>query len=133
MTDVEFLAAFENATLQQFNHPDHIRMAWLYLNQYGWLQGIVKIRDGIQHLARKHNLSRKYHETLTIFWAKLVYQAIQSNPQIETYDEFIQANPKLLYSKLTELHYTNTVLFSEEARITWVEPDRLPIRDAQTN
>ena len=31
LNDEEFLQAFEDCTLEEFHHADHVRMAWLYL------------------------------------------------------------------------------------------------------
>ena len=48
-------------------------------------------------------------------------------PSSESADEFIEKNPRLLDSKIMLTHYSAEVLFSEEARAKFVEPDLHPI------
>jgi len=123
MNDREFLKAFEDCTLREFPHRSHIRMAWLYLRAYGWDVGTQKIRVGIQRFADNAGATSKYHETITIFWAHLVYYVIQSYPEVDDFDRFVALHPGLLDSRLIQRHYSHDVLFSERARHEWVEPD----------
>jgi hypothetical protein len=122
MTDLEFLDAFEQQRLQHFSHYAHLRMAWLYLSKYGWDDGLSRIRKGIQDFAA-HYASQKYHETMTLFWAQLVYYAITKAPNKSKFSEFIELYPHLLDSSLHVRHYSCDVLQSEIARREWVTPD----------
>jgi hypothetical protein len=122
MTDQEFLLAFEQQRLHAFPHAAHIRMAWLYLSQYGWDEGIARIRDGIQRFATAHNATQKYHETITLFWSRLVHYAI-SQSTATNFEQFINSYPHLLDSTLHTRHYSREVIQSDAARHGWVEPD----------
>ena len=42
-------------------------------------------------------------------------------------ESFIDTNPKMLDSKIMMTHYSAEVLFSDEARASFVEPDLEPI------
>ena len=123
MTDQEFLHAFEATNLTEFAHRDHIRMAWLYLRNYGTKSGVVKIREGIQAFARSMGATQKYHETITVFWAQVVALAISSAPDISDFPTFLAMYPHLLDKTLLQRHFSSTILRSEIARHTWVEPD----------
>ena len=127
MDDQTFLSAFEDGTLppSEFPHRGHIRMAWLYLRAYGWDEGMIYIRDGIQNFAARLGATQKYHETITVFWARLVHHMITDQPPIDTFDDFLLHFPQILDSRLIEHHYSAELLRSPLARQQWVEPDLL--------
>lgn len=125
MDDLAFLQAFEDGKLSpsEFSHRGHIRMAWLYLHAYGWDEGISRIRSGIQTFAARLGATSKYHETITVFWARVVQHMITDQPQIDNFEDFLAAFPEILDSHLIERHYSKEVLRSPLARQQWVEPD----------
>ena len=130
MNDTEFLTAFENGDyhlLQGFPHAAHIRLAWLYLRDCGWDEGTRKIREGIQRLAIAHGAPHKYHETITLFWAHVINAHIADDPDIAEFTQFAERYPRLMDSKLINLHYTPETLWSDDARREWVEPDLRPL------
>ncbi len=125
MDDQAFLQAFEDGTLSpaEFSHRGHIRMAWLYLQAYGWEEGIIHIRIGIQRFAARLGATNKYHETITVFWVRVVHHMITEQPQIASFDDYLVAFPQILDSHLIERHYSTELLKSPLARQQWVEPD----------
>jgi hypothetical protein len=126
MNDTEFLAAVENATIPHFPHHAHIRMAWLYLRAHEWDSALHNIKRAIQTLDHKHSLHGKppmYHETLTVFWAKAVAKAIAQTPHISDFEQFSAQHPRLFNSRYANEFYSAGVLWSDEARRVWVEPD----------
>jgi hypothetical protein len=127
MNDSEFLHHFEKANLPSFRHYEHIRMAWLYLKRDGWEKGYQQIQQGIKNVAKKHGQIEKYHESITRFWALLVFHCIQEKPELDTFDSFIRAFPFLVDKASISKHYSNERLFSPEARATWLEPDLIPM------
>lgn len=127
MSDTQFLQAFEAATLKQFPHVDHIRMAWLYLHRDGWDTGYKQIQTGLKHFATSIGHAEKYHETITRFWAELVNHCIMQQPDFDDFDTFIAAYPILLDKTSITRHYSNDVLWSGNARETWVQPDLIPM------
>jgi hypothetical protein len=127
MNDSDFLHHFEKANLPSFRHYEHIRMAWLYLKRDGWEKGYQQIQQGIQHVAKKHGQIEKYHESITRFWALLVFHCIQEKPELENFDTFIRAFPFLLDKASISKHYSSERLFSPEARAAWLEPDLIPM------
>ncbi len=127
MNDIEFLGAFERGHLHPFRHADHVRMAWLYLRQYGTDKGIVCIRKGLKHFATAHGAADKYHETITLFWVKLVDYARQHVAQTDDFEAFIAHCDHLLDTRLLAQHYSPARLASDMARRGWIEPDLKPL------
>jgi hypothetical protein len=127
VTDQEYIQAFEAGTLRQFTHRDHIRMAWVYLREEGEEAGLVKIREGIKAFARRLGADRKYHETITVFWAQVVALAITQTPEIGEFAVFMEAHPHLLDKSILLRHYSSALLQSEVARQTWIAPDLIAL------
>jgi hypothetical protein len=153
MSDKEFLEQFESRTLdrKEWTHEAHIRMAWLYLKRSdSYRRARSRIRSGIKKLnaAFEARLADPcgaiappeasampadepkrvgYHETITTAFVRLIAVRIRSG---ETYTKFQSRNVDLFDGKLSALmsHYSAGLLFSEEARTSFVEPDlaRLP-------
>ena len=126
MNDEEFLKAFQDCTLEEFHHKDHIRMAWLYLSKFGYELGSTKIVEGIKKFALAKNATTLYHETITQFWIRLVQHVIE-NYSAETFEEFFASFPPLQDSKSIYRHYTKDLLMYEIARKEWMQPDLLAI------
>ena len=124
MSDEQFLQEFENCTLQEFHHRDHIRMAWLYLSKFGYSQGSTKVKEGIKKFAVAKGATTLYHETITEFWIRLVQHVIENHPS-KTFEQFFASFPPLEDSKSIYRHYTKDFLMSETARKEWAEPNLL--------
>jgi hypothetical protein len=127
MTDEQFLAKFQDCTLEEFHHEDHIRMTWLYLRKFGGEVGSEKVKEGIKRFAAAKNATTLYHETITQFWIRLVKHAMTKHPG-ETFHKFFVSFPLLHDSKSIFRHYTKDFLMSDAARQDWLEPDLLQFR-----
>jgi hypothetical protein len=53
------------------------------------------------------------------------HHAVATDPQ--PFEDFLTANPQLLKRDLLSAHYSRELLFSPEARASFVEPDLLPL------
>ena len=128
-SDDAFLRAFEDGSLppEGFHHTDHVRMTWLYLRAHGLDEGTRRIRDGIQLFAGRLGAATKYHETITVAWTELVWNALQQTPDIADAPSFVAAHPALADKGALARHYTKETLTSERARREYVAPDRKPI------
>jgi hypothetical protein len=125
MSDDQFLAKFEAHELEAFSHRDHVRMAFAYARR-GGAQAAIDGARRIRGLATALGLPQKYHDTLTDAWARVVaYHAAASSPL--PFDAFIVKYPQLLRRDLLSSHYSDELLFSAEARATFVEPDLAPL------
>lgn len=134
LTDVEFRERMEACLIpgDAFRHRDHIRLAWIYLRETDRATATGRIRATIQRYAAHHGAARKYHETLTVAWLRLVDAAMRGLrcPDGEDhFDAFISRHPWLLDKNALQRFYSAELLSSERARHEWVEPDleRLPL------
>ncbi len=129
--DQDFLARFESGAIPaaDFDHRSHVRLAYVRLCQGGVDSAHAAVREGLLGFLTHHGIdpSAKYHETLTRGWLLAVKIAMDSGPETASAAEFIAANPALLNSKALLEHYSKDLLFSDEARRSFVEPDLTPI------
>ena len=124
-----FHSAFEGCTVapSQFNHEAHVRLAYVYLAEGTVDSAVEKMRDALLNFLDHNRIPRsKFHETLTRAWVLAVRHFMDKSPS-ESAGDFIAQNPELLDSKIMLTHYSASVLFSEDARASFVEPDLDPI------
>ena len=123
--DRAFKAAFEACAVQPaaFNHKAHLRLAYLYLVEYGLSEAHERMRQALQAFLAHHGApADKYHETLTRSWILAVSHFMSGAPS-SSFEEFAANSQALLDSKAMLTHYTAERLFSREARASYVEPD----------
>lgn len=148
MTDDKFLEVFEACRLarKDWTHEAHVRMAWLYATRTsGDGEVFARVRSGIQRLnaaftRRQQILCRTpgvksskemptvtgYHETITTAFVALIAARLEPG---EDFDAFRERNPDLFDRKLSALlrYYTPKQLFSEQAKLEFVEPNLQPL------
>jgi hypothetical protein len=125
MNDVDFTRAFERGEIrpQDFHHRSHLRVAWVYLRESNALeQAAAKMRAAIRQFASAAGHPEKYHETITVFWVRLLGALPHSFRQNEL-EHVLQVNPELLEKDLPLEYYSRETLFSDRARTSWVDPD----------
>jgi len=124
-SDEEFRQAFEDCAIPTagFRHREHLRLAWIYLREWDQEGAIKRVTLGIQRYAHRNGSSRKYHETLTQAWVRIVALAIAETPQAGSFDELLTVHPHLLDMDLPLRHFSRDLLWSDSARGRWVEPD----------
>jgi hypothetical protein len=124
LNDAEFLATFHACSLPPscFHHADHLRLAWLHVRQNPLPTAISKVREGIQAYAQHLGKPEIYHETLTIAWVRLI--ASHKEPSFE---EFLRLNEYRLNKELLYRFWSPERLGSEQARTSWLAPDRMPL------
>lgn len=126
MTDQAFARAFEAGDVlpAQFGHRAHLRVAWVYLREAPSVAAAVDhMRSAIRRFAAAADASRKYHETLTVLWMRLLADVRSQGASGELAD-VLHAYPDLADKDLPLRFYTRERLFGDEARAGWVEPDR---------
>lgn len=74
----------QTLTKEEWTHNAHLTVVLWYIDNYEFDDAICRLRSGIILLNKFHgteNTDRSgYHETLTIFWAKVILIYIQLNP-----------------------------------------------------
>ena len=100
MTDDEFLQQIEGCTLPKaaFNHRNHVRLAWLYLNDRQAGDPDARIAATIQRYASSMGAATKYDHELTMRWMRLMEAAIAATPA-GSFEAFIAARPELLTTR----------------------------------
>jgi hypothetical protein len=126
MTDDTFLHRFEACSLHAFGHRDHLRVAFAYARRGGVEHAVARARDGLRRLTAAHGEAGRYHDTLTIAWARVV-ATLAAAADWADFDAFVAAHPRLLERDLLLAHYSRERLFSEAARARFVEPDLLAL------
>ncbi|SDQ78300.1 hypothetical protein [Flagellimonas zhangzhouensis] len=110
-----------------FTHEAHIRLAWLYLNQFDEKVAIEKTCHTIQNFNQLHGDGTKFHLTLTVASVKVV-QHFKKKSKATTFIEFINENPRLIqaFQSLVLKHYGSNPLTIENAKTEYVAPGLLP-------
>ncbi|MBN7796324.1 hypothetical protein [Parahaliea mediterranea] len=125
--DKHFQRAVESCEfpVSDFDHRAHLRLAYIYLVDQDIEGAVQRMRETLLRLLQHVGVdpSDKFHETLTKAWVLAVYHFMNLTETSESADEFIDANPVMLDSKIMLTHYSAEVLFSDEARRAFVEPN----------
>ncbi|HWY51364.1 MAG TPA: hypothetical protein VNW72_07760 [Chthoniobacterales bacterium] len=128
MSDVEMTRALERGEIanENFRHASHLHVAWIYLSETTSVdQASARMRDALRRFAASVGKPEKYHETITLFWVRLLALAREASG--ETLEKLVAANPQLLEKNFPLAYYSRERLFSDKARTRWLEPDLKPI------
>jgi hypothetical protein len=129
MTDVELTRALERGDIanMDLHHASHLHVAWVYLAESSSVQQAAdKMRNTLRRFAAAAGKPAKYHETITLFWVHIL-SGVRGASGEERLEEIVHANPQLLEKNFPLAYYSPKRLFSDEARISWVEPDLKPL------
>jgi hypothetical protein len=129
MSDDAFVSAFETCELpnEVFRHREHVRLTFIYLRRYGFAEARARISGAIRKYAAHNGAPRKYHETITFAWLRIVQEAATSVPEDASFEEMSAAFPYLLSKSTLQEYYSSELLGSEAARVSFLEPDRKPL------
>jgi hypothetical protein len=128
MDDNEFLRAFLGGWPQdrRFGHYEHLRIAWLVIDRHGPELAADIVRERLKAMAVAKGLAPLYNETMTRFWIRFIAH-VREATGVTTIDQAIERVPMLLDKNLAQRHWSRTVMFGPEARVSWVEPDLAPL------
>lgn len=134
--DRQFCSHFESGGIDPaaFNHRAHVRLAYVYLVEYGADGAADRMRTSLIGFLERNGIdTSKYHETITTSWILAVRHFMEKSAPAASADAFIDANAPLLDTTIMMTHYSAGVLFSPDARARFVEPDldAIPRYDAQ--
>lgn len=128
--DQRFIAALEagHLTPAQFDHRAHVRAAYVYLIDRGVEAAAERMRQTLLAFLELNGApASKYHATITRAWILAVRHFMERSASCASADEFMEANPVLLDSRIMLTHYSAELLFSADARADFIEPDHSPI------
>ncbi|MEL6654831.1 MAG: hypothetical protein AAFN81_09505 [Bacteroidota bacterium] len=126
LSNQEFAQQFVNCTLppQWFSHTAHLRLAWILLQQHGLEATRQLMCEQIQNFDRTHGDGTKYHRTLTEAAVQVVYHFAQKG-EASSFNALLEEFPRLHndFKGLLFTHYSPQILFADEAKATYAEPD----------
>jgi hypothetical protein len=108
----------------RFGHAQHVELAWRFLRTAQAQEAEEMMCAALLDVAGLHGTPDKYNETLTRAWVRIVH--LHGTGGGEEFEEFAARCPGLFDRQLAERHYSPEVLWSEEVRRHWHEPDRQP-------
>ena len=110
---------------EDFKHRDHLTVAVWYLRHLTQEEALQKMRSGLFRFLDHHGVGRaKYHETLTIFWIRLVHNALeQMDAETSLVERMNAVFERLVEPAVVLEYYSEGCLKSEAAKTGWVEPD----------
>ena len=122
--------AFEERTLPRdgWTHQTHLAIATFYCNILPFGMATNVMRDGIHWLNDIHGIQNDagggYHETLTVFWLKRIWNFIDSRVgHTELFSLVNEVIERFGNEDLPFKYYTRELLCSEEARRNYYPPD----------
>jgi hypothetical protein len=123
------VAAFETAALgpTEFTHRAHIAVALAYLAEAPLPVATERMRAALAYFTAQHRASG-YHETLTLFWMRLLDHVAQA--RYATLPLWARINAAVQrYGSMAPVwaHYSRDHLFGGRARDEWVAPDLAPL------
>lgn len=125
LSDAEFLGRFDAGTLDPaaFDHQAHFRVAWLCLRAAPFREALGRLRRGLKRLAISAGQPQRYHETITVAYARLIHRQMRLLGDLP-WDEFQARSTELLAPDLGALRalYDEGALDAPDARRTFVPP-----------
>lgn len=121
------IAAFEAGTIDPdtFDHEAHVFLAWLYLDRYELTESIRRFTTSLRQLTKKLGMPGKYHQTITWFFILLTAERRETT-RGKGWFEFRRENDDLFSCRaILDRYYSRALLASEQARSTFLLPDKL--------
>jgi len=129
LSDAEFERQFRNCSLDPslFTHEAHLRLAWIYIRQYGVDKAIEQLCDGIRRFAESIGAHTKFNTTVTVASVRAVNHFILRSGT-NNFSDFIVENDVLTndFRRLISSHYKTDIFKSERARAEFIQPELLP-------
>jgi hypothetical protein len=127
----DFLAAFESGTLpkERWTHAAHLLAGACYVHRLGQSSAINHMRMCVRRyneaVGGKNTATSGYHETITVFWIKIL-DALLLHSQPIARAEFAALAVERFGSQrdLFRRFYDFDVIASTEARAVWIPPTR---------
>ena len=114
-----------NTDKSDFKHQDHLTVAVSYLQNLTVTEATQRLRETLLRFVDHHQVDRrKYNETITIFWLEVVAAKLKDlSPSTSLIDQCNAVLDSLNNVGLPLEYYSAELLFSDQAREAFVEPD----------
>jgi len=126
----KLVKSFEDCTLDpaKFHHRDHLAVALWYEHGNSGDLPSDGFRTSLLGFVQHHQLTHVYHETITLFWIKMVHHFYRtSGNQMELTELVERINEEYGNHRVIYDYYSKELLDSGEAKLRWVEPDLKPL------
>ena len=109
---------------EQFKHRDHLVLAVWYVEKFGSEAALDRMRSSLLRFLDHHGVDKKkYNETITVFWLDMVAQKLNVlGPDVSLVDKCNEVGDSM-DSNLALEYYSPERLWSDEARVKFIEPD----------
>jgi len=122
---LEVVRKFETCALlpQEFDHRAHLTVALYFIAHLPAETAHARMREGLRRLLA-HYKETGYHETITLFWLKLVRQFLDNSVGDQSLaDVANELLEKFGDSQLLFEYYSRELIQTAKARGEWIEPD----------
>jgi len=133
----EFLAAFESGTLpkERWTHAAHLLAGACYVHRLGQSSAITHMRKCVRRyneaVGGKNTATSGYHETITVFWIKILDALLLHTEPIARAKFAALAVERFASQRnLFRRFYDFDVVASTEARAEWIPPTCEEIEDS---
>jgi hypothetical protein len=125
--DDALLAQFEDCSLrlEDFRHPVHVRMVFLYLRKLPVLEVLARFPAALRRYAAAHGKTGLYNETITWAYIFLIQERIVRSNRALSWIEFQAENQDLMtwQDGILRKYYRAETLSSALAKRTFLFPD----------
>ncbi len=121
----ELVSAFEKSAFHPsaFRHHQHLAVALWYVSNFPYEEAAERMKRGIRRLAETYGKTG-YHETITIFWLKVVKDFFDHKYAASSLAEIAnQLANRFADKAVIGDYYSSDLLNSAQAKAEWVEPD----------
>ncbi len=129
LSDDEFENQFKRCELPPavFSHEAHLRLVWIHITRYGFEKALQTIPEHLMRYVYSLGAQGKYNTTLTIAAVNIVNHFMMKGNS-ESFSDFINEFPRLKtqFKDLITQHYKVDIFNSDEAKMSFIEPDLLP-------
>jgi hypothetical protein len=113
-----------------WTHEAHLTVALWFIKKSSLEEATCFLRSGIiiynKSVGTENSPVKGYHETLTLFWIRIIDKFIQENPEenfLTLCNSFLESEYALRDYPMN--FYSREVLFSTAARAFWTAPDKV--------
>lgn len=124
----ELARAFERLEIipENFSHAAHLAVALRYLTSSPFAEATQRMRAGLLRLLAHHGID-EYHETITLFWMRLLKHYLEANGEKPLHAVANGAIERYGRTEYLFAHFSRDLIFSPAARQNWIEPDLRPL------
>ena len=126
-TDDSFLEAFANCSFPRktFTHEAHLRLALLYIKEYGEEYACEKLADDLKKYSFTVSDGSRFHYTITCLSVRIV-ALCWNNMKERDFDSLITHYPLLTkdFKKLVSEFYSIDIFNDSKAKAQYIKPDK---------